>query len=846
MSAKYLIRLFFIIAVIFALSTGVGGTDMAGKEKRLQDAAGEEKLDLLVDMAKFYRYRDVKKVIKYGKEALTLLDQFPDTKRRLFFLNNLSQAYSKMSNHKDARKTAESARLLAIKSGDREEHAQALLNFAHLSLNLGAYDRALKESSHALEIFKMLRHKNGQASSYLRIGSIYYKIGDFDHALENFLAAVKILEESRDREPTAYVYNSLGAVYFARRDYKNALNYFNKTLEIWKKLNNKRGIAQITHNISLVHFNQKNYSKALEGAVAALEARKELGEPRSVSNTLSTLGLIYNAMESREEALEHFKKALELSKKINEPEQITTILIYISQIKQITGKYDEALAYLEQALEISTKFKLKDDERDAAEEMYKIYELKKNYRKALEFHVRYKKLADKITNEKKNKKMANLQARYDLQKKESEIALLQKDKALQQNIKNYFIIISVLVLMVAVMIYTRYRLKARVNRSLAVEIEERERTAAQLRVSEQKFRDVAEKSVAGISIIQDNKIKYCNPRYQEIFKYSYEELTGRSSLDLILPEDREYIVGLLAKRQAGEIEASHYNFRGVDKYGKTIYIASYGSQTMYEGRPAAQATIIDVTEQKKAEAELLKSHKLEAVGILAGGIAHDFNNLLTIITGYMDMIKENVTGDSGTVKMVEKVEKAVKQATGLANRFISFSKSGWIVTEKLHFKDIIKSTADRHPRVERLLNNVSIPADLHPVYGDLRQLGEVMFNLINNAGESLSDPDCVTPGCLTIQAENIAVPVENPFSLTGGKYVKVSVKDSGRGIPEDQMKYIFDPYYSTKDDVTEKGLGLGLAICYSVIKKHNGYISVASSVGEGTTVEFYLPAFRPG
>jgi signal transduction histidine kinase len=189
--------------------------------------------------------------------------------------------------------------------------------------------------------------------------------------------------------------------------------------------------------------------------------------------------------------------------------------------------------------------------------------------------------------------------------------------------------------------------------------------------------------------------------------------------------------------------------------------------------------------------------------------------------------------------MVQSVEKASQRAAGLADKFITFSKGGWIAPQKLHLRDILKSTSERHPEVDPLLSDVSIPADLYPLYGDDRQLSEVMFNLLKNAGEAMIEPKQVA-----IKGENITLDNENSYSLKEGDYLKISVIDNGRGIPPDHLQKIFDPYFSTKDKVTQKGMGLGLAICYSVIKKQNGHIAVQSQVGTGTTVELYLPAFQ--
>ncbi|MCP5105070.1 MAG: hypothetical protein GY950_16905, partial [bacterium] len=333
---------------------------------------------------------------------------------------------------------------------------------------------------------------------------------------------------------------------------------------------------------------------------------------------------------------------------------------------------------------------------------------------------KYKGISDSIFNEKNSRRIAELQNHYENDKQEKEIALLKKDKQIQKlelvkqtTLKNSLLIVSSLVLILAFVIFTRYRLKLRVTRALRKEIEDR----------------------------------------------------------------------------------------------------------------------------KKAEAELLKSQKLESIGILAGGIAHDFNNLLAVIIGTVTMAKDEIADYPKAVKMLDSAEKSSLQATELIQKLITFSKGGWFTPQPITLSAILTGTADHHPRQEPLLQNTSIPPDLAPIYGDERQLRQVMHNLLQNADEATGEQKKIS-----IKAENISLNETNEFSLEMGDYVKVVISDNGRGIPPDHIDKIFDPYFSTKNTVTQKGMGLGLAICYSIIKKHNGHIAVTSEVGKGTTVDLYFPA----
>ena len=254
-------------------------------------------------------------------------------------------------------------------------------------------------------------------------------------------------------------------------------------------------------------------------------------------------------------------------------------------------------------------------------------------------------------------------------------------------------------------------------------------------------------------------------------------------------------------------------------------------------------------ELEKAEAErtrlhdqLLTAEKMEAIGILAGGIAHDFNNLLSVIMGNLGMgLEEIESNPKRAIKMLKNAEKASIQATELAQRLITFSRGGWVIRRGITLPELLKTIDEQNPGMKTILQQTTaiIPAGLKPLYGDERYLSQVIQNLLQNANESSTEQKQIT-----LEAENVTLKKNNDFELIDGDYVKISIIDNGRGIPEEQMGKIFEPYFSTKNTVTQKGLGLGLAICYSIIKKHNGHITVKSQVGKGTTVEIYLPAYK--
>ena len=250
------------------------------------------------------------------------------------------------------------------------------------------------------------------------------------------------------------------------------------------------------------------------------------------------------------------------------------------------------------------------------------------------------------------------------------------------------------------------------------------------------------------------------------------------------------------------------------------------------------AVFRDITERQKLEAELFKARKLESLGVLAGGIAHDFNNILTGIITNLFMAKMNVKTDADTYKLIAEAEKASFRASKLVKQLLTFSKGGAPVKEAVSIKDIIEDSVGFCLSGSNVNYKLELPPDLLPVLADRGQIDQVMNNLIINADQAMP-----SGGTITVSAVNIDIGSEagweeaNRVSLQPGKYVRVSVSDEGVGIAKDDLENIFDPYFTTKPS----GSGLGLTIAYSILRSHEGAITVDSQVGQGTVFSFFLP-----
>jgi PAS domain S-box-containing protein len=249
--------------------------------------------------------------------------------------------------------------------------------------------------------------------------------------------------------------------------------------------------------------------------------------------------------------------------------------------------------------------------------------------------------------------------------------------------------------------------------------------------------------------------------------------------------------------------------------------------------------IENVTERKKMEEEILKAKKLESVGTLAGGIAHDFNNLLQAILGSISLAKMHVDPGDKVHKFLDTAEKVSMRASDITRQLITFAQGGAPVKRTMYIGEFIKNTVHFFLSGSNVTAKFHIASDLTPVDIDEGQIRQVIHSMVSNATEAMPEG-----GILTIASENVDIDVTEELPLKEGKYAKVTLSDCGSGIPGENISRIFDPFFTTKEMGSQKGTGLGLAISYSIVKNHNGLITVESEVGIGTTLHIYLPASK--
>jgi len=369
------------------------------------------------------------------------------------------------------------------------------------------------------------------------------------------------------------------------------------------------------------------------------------------------------------------------------------------------------------------------------------------------------------------------------------------------------------------------------------DISERKRAEKALRESEKKFRLISESSVVGFVILQNNNVSYVNKAVARIFGYTIEEISMLSIVNLsrnIHKQDYSFVKEKFS-RAPSEIKEkleSHFQCRILSKNKEIRWIDMFQQPIIYKGESSVLLSVVDITENKIMEQELIKNRQQESIGILAGGIAHDFNNLLTAILGNISLAKMEVDRKEDLLEFLFCAEEASVMAKELSMQLLTFSKGGAPIRKTALIEEVVRDSARFALKGSNVKCDISVKNELSPVEIDVGQMNQVLSNLIINASQAMPDG-----GIIDIICDSTSVSKKDKLPLKKGKYVRIKVSDTGSGISKECMEKIFNPYFTTKDT----GNGLGLAITHSIVKKHDGHIYVESEIGVGTVFTIYLP-----
>ncbi len=366
------------------------------------------------------------------------------------------------------------------------------------------------------------------------------------------------------------------------------------------------------------------------------------------------------------------------------------------------------------------------------------------------------------------------------------------------------------------------------------DITDRKKIETELRESKDKFELTFDFSPDSINInrMRDGLHVDINQGFTRLTGYTRDDVMGKTSLELSIwhdPNDRQRLVSEL--QENGFFENLEAQFRKKD--GTLINGLMSARIISLQGEPHIISISRDITEHKRHEKEKLKLEKLESIGVLAGGIAHDFNNILTGIMGNISIAKLKMDSNHDSYNSLEKAETASKRAGELAYQLLTFARGGEPIKKVVSAKNLAEEAISFALHGSNVKGVIDIPDSLPSIEADEGQMSQVFHNIILNATQAM-----ISGGLLTIIGSTVELAEHNEPGLPSGTYIQLRFIDQGCGIADDQLKKIFDPYFTTKST----GVGLGLASVYSIITKHGGHIEATSTENQGTTFIIHLPA----
>ena len=383
--------------------------------------------------------------------------------------------------------------------------------------------------------------------------------------------------------------------------------------------------------------------------------------------------------------------------------------------------------------------------------------------------------------------------------------------------------------------------------SVGMDITESKTDEYALRESEERFRKLAELMPETIFEMDlKGTLTFVNRKAFEHFGYTQENYdSGLNAFDMVAPEDRDRAIENTRRIMKGEsIGLNEYT--AIRKDGSTFPIMIHSAPIMrHEKLIGMRGFIIDLTERKKAEEERIKleaqfqqAQRLETIGTLAGGIAHDFNNLLMTIQGNTSLILFDVDASHPHYDPLKNIEKQIERGAKLTKQLLGYARKGKYNVKAINLNQIIKESSETFGRTRKQITvRRELSKDLNSIEADQGQIEQILYNLYVNAADAMPGGGKLVLKTSNVTHEDIK---SEQYEPKPGKYIRLTVTDTGTGMENEVKERIFDPFFTTKE--TGRGTGLGLASVYGITKSHEGYIEVESEKGKGCTFNVYLPA----
>jgi tetratricopeptide (TPR) repeat protein len=442
----------------------------------IDENSDENKARAYYNIGEIYRLQnDYKQSLKNNQEALNIFKHIENQNGEADCFVNFGLIYDKKGEYDKALDFYKKALEIRIKIEDLKGQSVCYNNIGNIYKNKGKYDDAINSFTKAKKIKDLIHDEKGAGISMYNIGNIHFISTDYEKALSNYQAALKIFEDIDFKSGIASCYSSFGMIYENWNENKKAIEYYEKALDIEKEVGNNYGIADGYNNIGNAYSQDSNFVKALDYYKESLSLRQKIGFKQGIASSLSNIGISYSNLGDYEEANKYLKEALIIVKEINNPYELVNIYNAIGKNYLKINEYRQALEMFNKSLVVAKETDLKMMYPTNYLDISNTYNLIGNYKMAYESHKNYFESWELIYNDEKNRILADMQTKYETEKKEQQIELLNKDKEIdaerikQQKIIIYVFIIGLMLIIVfAILIYRQYQQKKKANRELEI------------------------------------------------------------------------------------------------------------------------------------------------------------------------------------------------------------------------------------------------------------------------------------------------------------------------------------------------------------------------------------------
>lgn len=466
--------LYVIISILLFPSSSYAQTPRIDSLKQVLEKSSDDTLKALtlIELCTSYRkeINNIEKVEENANKLLALSRKLNYKKGKAYAYMNFGTAlWSKGDYLKSIDYSQMSLRLMQ-EMGDKKGMANCLNNLGNVYNDQGNYNQSLTYTRNASKLFSEIGDKRGVANTLSNMARTYLNLGVYSNALTYNFKALKIREEIKDKLGSSISFNNIGIVFANQNNHRDALKYYNRALDLKQQIDDKYGMGMVYNNMANTYTEQHNYKDALINHLQALKVRTELGDKQGIGMSNINIGNVYLGQNKFEEAIAYYNKSLKVYEAIGEQAGIIEAYNGLGGTFEKQKKYKEALSYSENALAIARKINFKEGIRDAYSNLSRINEETGNYKESLKYNKLFGEVKDTLLNEKGTRQMAELNTRFETDKKEKEIALLTKDQQLaNKTLKEQRIVriglISGLALLVILSftLYNRYRFKQKAN-----------------------------------------------------------------------------------------------------------------------------------------------------------------------------------------------------------------------------------------------------------------------------------------------------------------------------------------------------------------------------------------------